>query len=96
MTFDDYKPDKCSGTADSVEPNYRIKPQNKSARLKWINFKDQEPEDGQDCLVEMKHGIVQGMWVAEDRWFTVYLWKDITFFGTRWMPIEDVQDGADA
>jgi len=58
--------------------------------LNWIKFKDKEPKHGQDCLCIMKHGIVQGMWDAKDRVFSIYLWKDIDFFADFWIPLEEI------
>jgi hypothetical protein len=59
--------------------------------LNWRDMKTEKPKDGQDCLVDMKHGIHEGTWSESDQSFFTYLFNDIEFNGHRWVPIEEVK-----
>ena len=59
--------------------------------LDWRSMAQEKPQDDQDCLVDMKHGIHQGTWNEKDGYFTAYLFSDIEFSGYRWVPIEEVK-----
>jgi hypothetical protein len=58
--------------------------------LNWLSVNDNPPKDGQDCLVKMKHGIIQGTYNADDNSFSRYYFQDIEFYGHDWVPIEDL------
>lgn len=59
--------------------------------LNWKKLSDEKPKDQQQCLVKMKHGIVEGCYDATEETFSIYLWTDITFYGTSWVPIEEAE-----
>jgi hypothetical protein len=61
-------------------------------KIEWRDCMKELPEDGQDCLVDMKHGVHEGTWHQADGYFETYLFSDICFSGHRWIPIEELQD----
>lgn len=59
--------------------------------IKWIKMEDRKPEDEQDCLTKMKHGMIQGRYDAEDESFKGYYWRDMEWSARAWIPIEEVE-----
>jgi hypothetical protein len=57
--------------------------------LKWISIRDRKPANEQVCLTKMKHGIIEGVYDAEEENFTGYYWTDIIWNAYAWVPIED-------
>jgi hypothetical protein len=58
--------------------------------IAWRNIKEEKPADGQDCITEMKHGIIQGTYSSEDDTFSGYYWRDMEWYATHWVPVEEV------
>jgi len=58
--------------------------------VKWIKMDDQKPKDGQECLTTMKHGIISGIYNAQENEFFGYYWRDIQWSAYEWVPIEEV------
>lgn len=61
--------------------------------MKWRKFEDEKPEDGQECLTKMKHGLISGSYDAEEQAFTGYYWREMEWWATHWVPIEEA-DGS--
>lgn len=59
--------------------------------LNWRNFDVEKPADGQACLTKMKHGIIEGQYDAEDMTFGQYYWRDMEWWATEWVPIEEAE-----
>ena len=59
--------------------------------MEWIRFDMKKPADGQECLTRMKHGVISGYYDAAEDWFHGYYYRDIQWFATYWVPIEDVE-----
>lgn len=59
--------------------------------MNWRLMTEERPEDGQECLTKMKHGIIQGHYDASDGTFTGYYWSDIEWWAKAWMPIEEAE-----
>lgn len=59
--------------------------------LKWRSIKDSKPQDEQQCLTKMKHGIIEGNYSAEDDSFTGYYWHDMEWYAYYWVPIEEAE-----
>lgn len=57
--------------------------------IKWRDINVEKPEDGQDCITDMKHGIIQGWWNEEEQTFSRYYWRDMGWSATRWAPAEE-------
>lgn len=64
---------------------------NESNAIKWRNLSEEKPYDGQLCLTKMKHGIISGYYSAKDNDFGAYYWRDMEWFGTYWVPFEEVE-----
>lgn len=62
--------------------------------INWIKTSEQKPEDGQDCITDMKHGVIQGRWDASEGTFNGYYWRDIEWFASRWAPISEANPQA--
>ena len=58
--------------------------------MKWNNMHDKKPADDQDCLTKMKHGLIQGSYRESDGTFGAYYWRDMEWYATGWIPIEEV------
>jgi hypothetical protein len=58
--------------------------------IEWRSVSSQEPEEGQRCLTICKHGIIEGDWMSDDKLFTGYYWRDMEWWATAWVPIEEV------
>ncbi len=56
----------------------------------WILMSDKKPEDEQNCLTKMKHGIIEGYYNAEENIFHGYYWTTLEWHATEWLPIEQV------
>lgn len=56
--------------------------------LNWRSMED-PPQDEQECLVKMKHGIISGRYNAGDSIFYDYYWHDLEWYGYAWVPIEE-------
>lgn len=48
------------------------------------------PEDGQRCLFLMKYGLIEGVWDEEDKVGYSYMWRDLTYYPDKWVPMEEV------
>lgn len=59
--------------------------------LNWRNMNNEKPEDGQNCLTKMKHGLIQGYYDAADNDFSGYYWRDMYWWAEAWVPIEEVE-----
>lgn len=59
--------------------------------MNWRSIKESKPDDGQRCLTKMKHGIIEGFYSAEDDTFSKYYWREMDWYATHWIPIEDVE-----
>jgi len=55
--------------------------------IEWFNIKEKEPEDGQEVLTTMKHGIISGIWSAQDRVCRGYYWTDLEWRPHMWAAI---------
>lgn len=59
--------------------------------LNWRQLELEKPASGQRCLTKMKHGIIEGTFDAEDNDFSAYYWRDMTWYASQWVPIEEVE-----
>ena len=57
----------------------------------WRDIQIEKPENGQNCLCEMKHGLISGYYETKDNTFTGYYFTDITWYASKWIPIEEAQ-----
>ena len=57
--------------------------------LNWKSCKQEQPQDGQDCLTICKHGMIQGVYDVADETFHRYYWQDIVWYADQWVPIEE-------
>lgn len=62
----------------------------KIMEVKWRKIVDEQPEDGQKCLTDMKHGVISGFYSAKERTFTGYYFNDIEWYAYRWIPFEEL------
>lgn len=58
--------------------------------MRWRNIDDEKPNDGQECLTEMKHGFISGQYCAADRTFGGYYWRAMEWYASRWVPTEEL------
>lgn len=58
--------------------------------IAWRNINEEKPEDGQDCITKMKHGVIQGWWDEEEKVFRRYYWNELEWYGSHWAPAEEV------
>lgn len=59
--------------------------------INWRKMSDERPNDEQKCLTQMKHGIIQGYYDAQNDTFCGYYWQDMEWRAGLWVPIEEVQ-----
>jgi hypothetical protein len=59
--------------------------------LRWRNMSDEQPADGQRCLTMMKHGLISGCYSTADNNFGGYYWRDMEWYATAWVPIEEAE-----
>jgi hypothetical protein len=57
--------------------------------MKWRNINDEKPEDGQHILAEFKHGIIDCCWEEDEGVGYTYVWRDLSFYVQRWMPMSE-------
>lgn len=68
--------------------------------MKWRNMETEKPDDGEECLIQYKHGFISATYYAEDDRFGTYVWVDISdipCYGP-WIPLleltEDIEKEA--
>ena len=61
----------------------------------WIKIDDRKPEDGQHIIAMFKHGIIDCIWSEEDQEGKTYVWQDVQFFVSYWIPMETFNKWAD-
>lgn len=60
--------------------------------MNWRDIRKELPANNQNCLVKMKHGYISGTWDDDDKIFNTYMFRDISFSGDMWVPIEELGD----
>lgn len=60
--------------------------------MNWRSITKEQPQDGQECLTDMKHGIISGFYNEQDKDFHGYYFTDLSWYAQRWVPIEEVKD----
>jgi hypothetical protein len=53
-------------------------------------MKEVKPGHYQTCLTKMKHGLISGDYDQDDGCFYGYYWRDMSWWATHWVPIEEV------
>jgi len=57
--------------------------------MNWRIFREVKPEDGQDCITTMKHGVISGCYNANEKTFSGYYWGDLEWSAYKWIPTEE-------
>ena len=66
-----------------------LKVKNHAYRMKrWIKISDRTPDDGQEILAKFKHGIIECQWDDSEGVGMAYVWRDVEFHVSKWMPLE--------
>lgn len=60
--------------------------------VKWRNINEEQPDNDEDCLTVMKHGVISGTYDAVNKSFRGYYWHDMEWSSTRWVPVSEVLD----
>lgn len=64
--------------------------QNTANKLNWRKIEDEQPEEGQEVLTKMKHGVISGYYCVEDQTCSKYYWRELEWYVYEWVPIEEV------
>jgi hypothetical protein len=59
--------------------------------INWRKMSDFQPVHDQCCLTQMKHGLIEGVYDAEENVFRGYYWNDLEWTADLWVPVEEVQ-----
>ena len=59
--------------------------------MNWRKISEEKPEDKQECLTNMKHGLIQGTFIAEEGYFEGYYFTTFYWYAEEWLPIEECE-----
>lgn len=59
--------------------------------VNWRDTKTDPPDEGQECLTQMKHGLISGCYDFEKKTFHGYYWHDMEWFAAKWVPVEELK-----